>query len=95
MTIQSQIVEDVREDASTLSAAIARSQGAEGTLAAQQATNQLLALTAKQQSQLQQMMAAQFRSDAIEKQRQLTQSEESRAATKRFLGNGRAYTPQQ
>lgn len=95
MTVQSQIVEDAREDAITLSATIARSQGAEGTLAAQQATNQLLALTAKQQSQLQQMMAAQFRSDAIEKQRQLTQSEESRAATKRFLGSGQAYTPRQ
>jgi P-type conjugative transfer protein TrbJ len=93
MLVQSRIVENVRGDAEALSGAIARSQAAEGSLAAQQATNQLLALTAKQQFQLQQLMAAQFRSDAIEKQRQLTQAEEARAATKKFLGTGSAYTP--
>ncbi|MBY8823192.1 P-type conjugative transfer protein TrbJ [Sphingomonas colocasiae] len=94
MTVQSQVVENVHEDASALAEIIAKSQGAEGSLQAQQATNQLLALTAKQQFQLQQMMAAQFRSEAVEQQRRLTQSEEARAATKRFLGNRKAYTPE-
>lgn len=94
MTVQSQVVENVRDDATALAEIVAKSQGAEGSLAAQQATNQLLALTAKQQFQLQQMMAAQFRGEAIEQQRRLTQAEESRAATKRFLGSGKAYTPQ-
>lgn len=88
MAVQSQIVEASRDDAEALAAAIARSQGADGSLAAAQATNQLLALTAKQQLALQQMMAAQFRADALEKQRQLTESEASRAATRKFLGTG-------
>jgi len=94
MMLQSRVVEEARDDATALADIAAKSQGAEGSLAAQQATNQLLAITAKQQIQLQQMLAAQFRSDAIERQRQLTQAEESRAATKRFLGSGKAYTPQ-
>jgi len=94
MAVQSRVVENVHEDASALAEIIAKSQAAEGSLQAQQATNQLLALTAKQQFQLQQMMAAQFRSEAVEQQRRLTQSEEARAATKKFLGDRKAYTPE-
>ncbi|MEO0419473.1 MAG: P-type conjugative transfer protein TrbJ [Pseudomonadota bacterium] len=93
MGVQSTIVANVQEDAQALQAIIARSQGAEGSLAAQQATNQLLALTAKQQFQLQQLMAAQFRSEAVEAARRVQESQEARAATKKFLGKGRAYTP--
>lgn len=95
MTVQSDIVQQAREDAEALAEISARSQGAEGALAVGQATNQLLALTAKQGMALQQMMAAQFRADALEKQRQLTESEASRAGTRRFLGTGTAYTPRQ
>ncbi|WCM26280.1 P-type conjugative transfer protein TrbJ [Sphingomonas sp. QA11] len=94
ITVQSGIVQQAREDAEALAEIAARSQGAEGALAIGQATNQLLAFTAKQGMALQQMMAAQFRADALEKQRQLTESEASRAATRRFLGSGTAYTPQ-
>lgn len=93
MAVQAQVVENVRDDAQTLSAIVATSQGAEGSLQAQQATNQLLALTAKQQFQLQTMMAAQFRSESIEQARRVQESDEARAATRRFLGAGRAYTP--
>lgn len=92
MEVQSQIIENVHGDATALAEIVAQSQGAEGSLQAQQATNQLLALTAKQQFQLQQMMAAQFRSDAIEKARRVQETDEARAATKRFLGSGHAYT---
>ena len=95
MTVQSGIVQQAREDAEALAEITARSQGAQGALAVGQATNQLLALTAKQGMALQQMMAAQFRADALEKQRQLTEAEASRAATRRFLGTGTAYTPRQ
>ncbi|MDH4744242.1 P-type conjugative transfer protein TrbJ [Sphingomonas sp. CBMAI 2297] len=95
MAVQSGIVQQAREDAEALAEIAARSQSAEGALAVGQATNQLLALTAKQGMALQQMMAAQFRADALEKQRQLTESEASRAATRRFLGSGTAYTPRQ
>ena len=94
MGVQSQIVENVRDDALALGEIVARSQGAEGSLQVSQATNQLLALTAKQQFQLQQMMAAQFRSESIEQARRVQESQEARAATRRFLGRGQAYTPQ-
>jgi P-type conjugative transfer protein TrbJ len=94
MTVQAQVVENVRSDTEALAQIVARSQGAEGSLQAQQATNQLLALTAKQQFQLQQMMAAQFRSEAVEQARRATQAAEARAATKKFLGSGSAYTPE-
>jgi P-type conjugative transfer protein TrbJ len=93
MRVQAGVVENIRGDAQVLSAIVARSQGAEGSLQAQQATNQLLALTAKQQFQLQQLMAAQFRSEATEQARRATQAAEARAATKKFLGSGSAYTP--
>ena len=58
-----------------------------------QATNQLLALSTKQQLQLQEMMSAEFRSDAIERARRLQAEAEAKAATRRFLGSGKAYTP--
>jgi type IV secretion system protein TrbJ len=93
MAVQAQVVENVRDDAQALSAIVAQSQGAEGSLQAQQATNQLLALTTKQQFQLQTMVAAQFRSESIERARRVQESDEARAATRRFLGAGRAYTP--
>jgi P-type conjugative transfer protein TrbJ len=94
MTVQAQVVENIQTDTEALADIVARSQGAEGSLQAQQATNQLLALSAKQQFQLQHMMAAQFRSEAVEQARRATQAAEARAATKKFLGSGSAYTPQ-
>jgi P-type conjugative transfer protein TrbJ len=94
MTVQAGVVENIHGDAEVLAQIVARSQGAEGSLQAQQATNQLLALTAKQQFQLQQLMAAQFRSEATEQARRATQAAEARAATKKFLGSGSAYTPE-
>jgi P-type conjugative transfer protein TrbJ len=94
MTVQAQVVENIQSDTQALADIVARSQGAEGSLQAQQATNQLLALTAKQQFQLQHMMAAQFRSEAVEQARRATQAAEARAASKRFLGSGSAYTPE-
>ena len=93
MTVQAQVVENIQSDTEALADIVARSQGAEGALQAQQATNQLLALTAKQQFQLQHMMAAQFRSEAVEQARRATQAAEARAMTKKFLGSGSAYTP--
>src|SRR3546814_8738128 len=76
MSVQSGIVENVRDDAQTLSQIVAKSQGAEGSLAAQQATNQLLALATKQQFQLQNLMAAQFRTDSLAAARRTQRSEE-------------------
>lgn len=94
MGVQAQVVENVSADARTLEALVARSQGAEGALQAQQATNQLLALTAKQQFQIQNLMAAQYRAETMEAARRAQAETDARAATKKFLGTGQAYTPQ-
>ncbi|WP_314375469.1 hypothetical protein [Sphingomonas paucimobilis] len=94
MGVQSQVVANVQADAGTLSEIVAKSQGAEGSLQAQQATNQLLALTAKQQFQIQNLMATQYRAEATEAARRAQAEAEGRAATKKFLGTGNAYTPQ-
>jgi len=94
MTVQAQVVENVAADASTLNGIVQRSQGAQGALQAQQATNQLLALVAKQQFQLQTLMAAQYRADAIERASRAQAQSDAQGATKKFLGSGTAYTPQ-
>lgn len=93
MTVQAQVTENVTADAQALSGIVAKSQGAEGALQAQQATNQLLALAAKQQFQIQNMMAAQYRAEAIEQARRTQAEIDAHTATRRFLGTGSAYTP--
>jgi len=93
MTVQAQIVENVAADTSTLNALSARSQGAGGALQAAQATNQLLALLTKQQLQIEQLMAAQYRMSAIEQGRSDQAQTDARAATAQFLGSGSAYAP--
>ncbi len=93
MGVQNQIVANVRTDAQALAEIVAQSQGAEGSLQAQQATNQLLALTAKQQLQIQNLMASQFRAESVEQTRRGQIEREARERTRRFLGDGKAYTP--
>lgn len=93
MTVQAQVAENVAADAQTLSTIVSKSQGAEGSLQVSQATNQLLALTAKQQFQIQNMMAAQYRAETIEQARRAQAEIDARAATRKFLGSGPAYTP--
>lgn len=94
MAVQAQVVENVRADESLLKDLVQRSQGAEGSLQVSQAANQLLALAAKQQFQIQSLMAAQYRAETMEQARRTQAESEARAATKRFLGRGQAYTPQ-
>ncbi|NIJ35161.1 P-type conjugative transfer protein TrbJ [Sphingomonas oligoaromativorans] len=93
MTVQAQVVENVAADASTLDGIVQRSQGAEGALQVAQATNQLLALVAKQQFQLQTLMAAQYRADAIARANRTQAQSDAEGATRKFLGSGNAYTP--
>ena len=93
MGVQAQVVENVREDAGLLAELVGRSQNAVGSLQAQQAANQLLALSIKQQLQLQNLMAAEFRDASVERARRTQAEVDGRAATRRFLGTGRAYTP--
>ena len=94
MSVQAQVVENVQADANTLNGIVSRSQGAEGTLQVLQATNQLLALVAKQQFQIQNMMAAQYRAQAIDQASRGQSQTDAQTATTKFLGSGSAYTPQ-
>jgi P-type conjugative transfer protein TrbJ len=93
MQVQAQVVGNVGADTSALVSIVAKSQGAEGALQVQQATNQLLALVAKQQLQIQTMMAAQYRADALEAARRVQAETDAGSATTRFLGSGMAYHP--
>jgi len=95
MTVQAQVAENVQADGTTLSAIVARSQGAQGALQAGQATNQLLALATKQQFQIQTLMAAQYRAEALEQARRAQAETDAQSAAARFLGSGSAYTPHQ
>ncbi len=94
MTVQSQVVGNVQSDRGLLETLVTQSQGSVGALQAQQATNQLLALSIKQQLQIQNMMAAQYRADAADRSRHAESEESARAANQRFLGSRHAYTPQ-
>src|SRR3546814_14076100 len=89
MRIQAQVVENVQADGATLSALVTASQGAVGSLQAQQATNQLLALSTKQQLQIQNLMAAQNRSEALEQARKAQAADAARAAPEVGRASGR------
>lgn len=93
LAVQARIAADLKDDAATLAEVAARSSAAEGGLQVSQATNQLLALAAKQQMQVQQMMAAAYESDMLDRARAAQSAAEARERTRRFLGDGKAYTP--
>ena len=92
LDVQAETVGQLRADAITLDRLIAESQGAVGNLQAAQAGNQLTALAAKQSMQLQTLMAASARAEALESARILAAREQARARLKRFMGDGSAYT---
>jgi P-type conjugative transfer protein TrbJ len=92
MTVQAQITENAT-DTSNLASLSNRSQSAQGSLQATQATNQLLALIAKQQLQMQSMMAAQYRAQALYEAGQTQATTDGQDATTKFLGSGTAYNP--
>lgn len=94
MTVQAQVVENIASDEGTLNSLVARSQGAQGALQVQQTTNQLLALVAKQQFQIEHMMAAQYRASALADATRTQAQTDAQSATTKFLGSGNAYTPQ-
>lgn len=91
LRVQAQIVASVQDDAEQLATLAARSGAAQGGLAATQATNQILALAAKQQMQLQQMLAAQFQAESLERTRATQIEAEAGVTTRRFLGDREAY----
>lgn len=85
MKVQAQVAENVQADAGTLGELAASSQSSAGALQVGQAANQLMALSVKQQLQLQTLMASEFREAALDRARRSQAEEDGRAATQRFL----------
>jgi P-type conjugative transfer protein TrbJ len=94
LQVQAQVAQNVQADTSSLSSLATVSQGASGNLQVLQATNQLLALSIKQQLQIQNLMAAQFRADALDTARNAETQAAGQSEFTTFIGNGQAYTPQ-
>lgn len=93
LTVQAQVAQNVQADSAKLSTLTSASDNAVGNLQVGQATNQLLALSVKQQLQIQNLMAAQNRAVALDEARRAEAEEQARAAFKNFLGSKNAYTP--
>jgi len=94
MRMQGQVSQNLSTDEGVLTDLVSQSQSAIGALQAMQATNQLLALQAKQSIQSQQLRLTQDRAASLELARQAAATERGREVTRRFLGEGTAYTPQ-
>jgi P-type conjugative transfer protein TrbJ len=92
MNVQAEVVSNIQSDSALLNDLASRSQSSAGALQVQQAANQLMALSAKQQMQLQDLLAAEFRSQTIDRATRAQAEAEARAATSRFLGSGKAYS---
>jgi len=88
MGVQAQVAENVRADAGTLAELAATSQSAAGALQVGQAANQLLALSVKEQLQLQNLIASEYREAAIDRARRAQAEEDGRSTTRRFLDGG-------
>jgi P-type conjugative transfer protein TrbJ len=94
MRMQAQASQNLAVDEHTLSDLVNRSQSAVGALQAAQATNQLLALQARQTIQGQQLRITQDRAVALEQARTVAAQERAREVRRRFQGDGSRYTPQ-
>jgi P-type conjugative transfer protein TrbJ len=93
MSLEAKIVENTTEDGNVLSDLLSKSSSAVGNLQVQQAGNELLGLSVKQQLQLQTLMAADQRAQNLDRARILASQEESRLRFKTFVGTTNAYTP--
>jgi P-type conjugative transfer protein TrbJ len=94
LLVQSQIAQTVQSDTVKLTQLMTASQGATGNLQVIQAGNQLLALEIKQQLQLQTLLAAQGRAQALAGASSIQGEAEGHAAFTTFLGSSSAYTSQ-
>jgi P-type conjugative transfer protein TrbJ len=94
MEVQAQIVQNLPNDQTQMSALVGRSQGAVGILQATQAGNQLLALQSQQASAIQTLLASQARAQAIEQARKAEAEQQAQAQFQQFIGTAPGpYTP--
>lgn len=94
VTMQSQAQESFAADKAVVTDLIDRSQTAVGALQAVQATNQLLAVQARQSIQAQELQIAASRATAMEQARTVAAEERSRQVRRLFSTQGTQYTPQ-
>lgn len=92
--MQSQAAQNLLSDQGVLSTVVTQSQGAVGALQASQATNQLLALIARQAIQAQQLTVSQDRATALDQARAAADEAQAEQVRSRFIGSGPQYTPQ-
>ena len=93
MSLEAKIVENTNEDGNALSDLLSKSSTAIGNPQVQQAGNELIGLSVKQQLQLQNLIATDQRAQSLERARTLASQEESRLRFKTFVGTSQAYTP--
>lgn len=91
LQVQAGVAQNVQADTATLTALTNSSQGAVGNLQVSQATNQLLALSVKQQLQIQNLMAAQYRANALDQARNAEAEAQAQSQFSTFLGSNSAY----
>lgn len=83
--LQAQLAETFGDDEAVLADLVRQSQSAAGALQAAQATNQLLALQAKQSIQTQQLQVVHDRATVMEQARTVAAQERSRELRRRFM----------
>ncbi len=93
MKVQAQVSAQIEADQSTLGEISGRSSQAVGVLQAVQATNELLALQAKQVMQGQQLALAQDRALASEAARALAAETRAQGVRSNFTGTPQTYAP--
>lgn len=86
LLVSAQVVESARQDSADLDGLIESSQSAIGNLQALQAGNQITALQSQQLMQIESMMAAHYRAEALNRARELAEEERGRARLNSFLG---------
>ena len=91
---QSKVIEAIERDGATLQSLMTASSGAVGALQAQQSGNELAGLQVKQALQLQALLAAQARADALKSASEQASAEAARERFVRFIGDGHAYAGQ-
>lgn len=79
------MLENNDREAEAISELVRESQGAVGQLQATQAGNQISAVAAQQLMQMESLMAAHYRAEAMERARALAEEERGRARTRSFL----------
>jgi len=86
--MQAQITQAIEQDGRQLSVLMNASRTSVGELSAVQAGNQMTALSTKQTMQMQTLMAAQYRAEAIERSRALYAEQAGAARHEAFMGRG-------